>query len=285
MKANPGKEPTMRSLYILTVAALAGTNVAAADGTATPPVAKKVVGQPGITLPMLPDLKITAKPTNGIGPVFDFLIENIGKAPSKEASIRFHAMPPCKHWKSESPQDIGSGKLILEGRVKALVVTTSQSYATSHSVEMPSAWRGCQLRATVDPEHALAELSNDNNAASIETHNAPRPDLVVSFNSETRKILVQNKGHVPAGASILFMQCHHEMMNTAGHDFYPCDIEGHQKSKAWTFNVPALAAFQDHLIQSPIQNNGGIKIHVDANDQVKESDEDNNFWPPKPYGE
>lgn len=285
----------MRPPRVLAAAALVGTTLGAVEVKTiptAPPVAKKVVAVPGLASPMLPDLKLTAKPTNGNGPVFDFKIENIGKVPSKEASIRFYVLPPCKRWVSQTPPDIGSGRLLLEGDVKALIVTTSASYASSYSVEMPLDWRGCRLRAVVDHENALAELSNDNNEATIETNPAPRPDLVVFYlpsqhdSQAFPKVLVRNKGNAPAGASLLQFRCYSEKVNVHGNEVYPCDVQGNMPSKTWTFNVPALTPNQDHQITAPVRHQTGkITIRLDINNQVKEANETNNEFPAPQYGD
>lgn len=265
----------MQSLCLLAIAALAGMNLAAAETKAPPASARPNAAVPAFATPMRPDLKITAKPNNGIGPLFDFKIENLGNVPSKEAAIQFWVTPPCA--RPSSLAGVGSGKLFKTGKVKALVVTTSPSYAFSYSFEMPGYVRGCALKVIVDSDKEVLEVKEDNNEAIVQTLLPPAPDLVARFQAGYQsipKVVVKNQGNATAGASVVRLSC---SSNEAGH---PCDPVGKTNGKMWTWDVPSLPAGQEFSVNSPIssQYKDLLTVVADVNHQVGEWEENNNTW-------
>jgi hypothetical protein len=260
----------MKSLGILLAAALAAGNLAASETKAPPASSKGAPPPAAFAVPMRADLKVSAKPNNGIGPLFDFKIENVGNLKSREAGIQFWAMPPC-----QLPNGIiGSGKLLKTGTVPALVVTTSPSYAFSYSFEMPPAFRGCGIKVVVDPDHLVLEVTRDNNEVILQTHLPPAPDLVVSY--WLGKFTVKNQGDANAGASVARVSCSSAAQN------HPCDPQGGSNQKTWTYNVPALAPGQTFVFDSPIvhQYKDFLTAVADTNHQVPELIETNNVWTP-----
>lgn len=261
-----------RSVSFLAAAAiLCGTQVAAQQFTAAPDSAQVTPVRPSVGASQLrPDLKISAKAIgSGIGPVYDFRIENVGKVKAPASTIQFWAMPPCKQ------SGLDNKKLIKNGQIKALVVTTSPSYSVSHSVEMPKAYRGCHLRAVVDAEHVIAELSEDNNAVTIETV-LPRPDLYPQYiisesSNKTDRITVHNIGNATAGPSILWMRC-------------SCGIEGKPELKTWTWYLTSLAPGKAYTVNAPtrvqVVGLNAVEVRVDFNKHIDESNENNNVFPP-----
>lgn len=278
----------MKNNLILAAAALVVGNLAVAEIKSTPPPSTKVnSGLPVAAVQIRADLTISPKPAPGHGPLYDFKIENVGKVPSKETTIRFYAMPPCKRHPNQPAADIGNGKLIGSLPLKALVVTTSPSYAFSASMQMPESLRGCRMRARVDAEQAVSEMSEDNNDATIETSLPPRPDLTTTMVQPSgggdRYFLVRNGGGAQAGPSVLYVRCTSQKVNVHGNDVYPCDPTGNNPSKTWTWNVPALAVGADFKHAVPIPGfSAHFELRADSNNQVLESNESNNVWPSSP---
>lgn len=267
----------MKTPCLLVAAILAGTSLAASDTKAPAPSSKLAPPSLAGAVSYRPDLKITAKPNNGIGPLFDFKIENVGNLPSKETGIQFWVTPPCA--RPQSQFGMGSGKLLKTGTFKGLVVTTSPSYAMSYSFEMPPVYRGCVLKVVVDPEHHLLEVTRDNNEAIVQTLLPPAPDLVPSFTigaDYVTKIRIKNEGNATAPASVVRMSC----TSTGGG--YPCDPQGRTNHKTWTWDVPSIPAGQEHVIQAPISYSYKefVTIVADVNHQVGEWNENNNVWTP-----
>lgn len=279
-------QPAAAGLLVLTLGALCLADSAKPPASAAKGKWKSSMGTTTVKgLPAAhiaaPDLQITPK-SPGVGPLYDFLIKNLGKAPSKESTIQFYALPPCK-----KPASMQSEKLLLAGKVKALVVTTSPSYAFSYSIEMPADLRGCRLKAVLNADHAFAEMRDDNNEAVVETPLPPAPDLVLLFQKGDddlwgHKLIVKNQGNAPAGASAVHMwcSCQPDHLYGSANMFMPCDPHGTVCQKSWDWNTPALAPGQTHTISFPLSSYYVRKTNweakTDTKNQVEESNENNN---------
>ncbi len=270
----------MKSLRILAAAALISGSLRASEPKAPPPpVARPVAAPAALAATLKPDLRISLVPTNGIGPVYDFVIENVGNLPAKESTIHFWAWPPCPG--AMLAASVDPGKLFKSEPLRALPVTTHPSNAFHYSVQMPEGYRGCRLRTVVDANHVIDELREDNNEASVQTAPRPRPDLEAwvtqsSPDAWRGTILITNKGNAPSPPCVLMAYCNAQKVNVGAGDAWPCG--GNGPSRTWTFDVPRLEPGKRFEMQTPVQVKW-LSIRVDTVNQVDESDEKNNTWP------
>ncbi len=261
----------MKSPCILAAVGLASMSLAASEQAKAPPPSSKAMPPPAVlAVPYRSDLKITFKPHNGYGLLFDFVIENVGNLKSKETDIQFWVRPPCP--RPDVQASLGSGKLIKSGKVKALVVTTSPNYAFHYSFEIPAPMLGCAIKAVVDPSHTLLESNENNNEVTVQTALPPVADLVVTYWNGQFK--VKNIGNAAAGASTARVEC------ASNQQSHPCDPQGGSSQKTWNYNVPALSPGQAHTFGSPLADQYAQFLHVvaDAQNQVPELNKGNNTW-------
>jgi hypothetical protein len=223
--------------------------------------------------------------TSDGGMLFQFRVDNLGKAPGGPGVVKISVGLPCpggENWGTLSfPQeedysvpalDPGKSAFVPKSKYKYGIGTVS-SFLTPHQY----LGKGCRFRVEVkEAGGGRPDANPSNNRMHVFTKKFSLPDLVVFMDTAgggPNKLTVKNIGEAPADPSVALFKCKAlTEMTTCG-----SPAEKRKAELEMEVKVPALSPGQTYKIHSAMPDTSG-SVQADRNNDVNERNETNNVY-------